>query len=232
MYSIRNCWRRPMCKMVMSMGPGAKESPGYGTENVGSTDPHNRIIAEAIGDHNVQRAVKVEIVNCGGVRIISYFDRTKHGIAASLSKYQVDSAICVVRNATRSSIPSHRQNSHLPAGHIYAVAWVGAFSALPGLPPSHWSAVDNTAIFGLLQQTLIATASNYVGLPARAGVGTSRVEPVCQEEITHEPDVRMNREKAASCEAHARAIRSNRHQKQLTLTHLRMNERIHALLER
>jgi hypothetical protein len=29
-------------------------------------------------------------------------------------------------------------------------------------------------------------------------VGTSRVEPVCQEEITHEPDVRMNREKAAS----------------------------------
>ena len=32
MYSIRNCWRRPMCKMALSMGPGAKESPGYGTE--------------------------------------------------------------------------------------------------------------------------------------------------------------------------------------------------------
>jgi len=56
--------------------------------------------------------------------------------------------------------------------------------------------VDSTAIFALLRQTR-SQAFKLVGF-CKGWVGTSPRRAVRQVEITHESDVRMNREKAAS----------------------------------
>ena len=130
MYSIRNCWRRPVCKVALSMGPWVKESPGFGTEIWAPLISTPVLLLKQLETTmSGWLAVKVEIANCGGVKIISYFDRAKHGIASSQPvQYQVDGAICIVER-TRSSIPSPLKSTKFTsvAGHIYAVAGVSLF---------------------------------------------------------------------------------------------------------
>ncbi len=95
--------------------------------DLGSVQQHSRIVAEAVGDDDIGRAIHVETANSGRIWTVAHSEWASEGVASACSaQKQIDGVIRVIRddqifNAVSVKVAKFTSSGPLPTATIFCV---------------------------------------------------------------------------------------------------------------